>query len=153
MGPFAMPTAEKALQSGQTRPIPCWRIAAANLLTQEIQADFCHHPFAQGAVESILPPAALHALGCQRTFPCCPASVHCIASRIARRMAVLSSSCKAHPNKSAVTVGRAVAAVVQRRLCCCNSCFMRFCAQLDVPTRLIQAQHLLRTPVRDFAGW
>ncbi len=125
MGPFAMPHAEKALQAGQTRPILCWRIAASNLLTQEIQADFCHHPFAQGTVASILPPPALYALGCQQTFPCYPASVHCIASRIARRMAVPSSSCKAHPNKSAVIVGRAVAAVVQRKVCCCNSCFIR----------------------------
>jgi hypothetical protein len=89
MGPFAMPNAEKALQSGQTRPIPCWRIAASNLLTQEIQADFCHHPFAQGTVESILPPAALHALGCQQTFPCCLLSaLHRITHRQANGRAL-----------------------------------------------------------------
>jgi len=44
-------------------------------------------------------------------------------------------------------VGGAVAAVVHRRLCCFKSCLMRFCAQLDVPTCLIQAQDLLGAPV------
>jgi hypothetical protein len=75
-----------------------------------------------------------------------------IASRIARRTALLSSSSKAHPSNSTVSVGWAVAAVVQRRRCCWSNCLMRFCAQFDVPARLIQAQHLLAGPLLAWQG-
>jgi hypothetical protein len=41
--------------------------------------------------------------------------VQLIASAIARRTALLSSSSKEEPSNKAVSVGRAVAAVVQRK--------------------------------------
>jgi hypothetical protein len=81
---------------------------------------------------------------------CCSASGGCvqlIASAIARRTALLSSSSQAQPSNKAVSVGRAVAAVVQRKRGCLSRCLMRFCEQLDVPPPLIQAQHLLVRPL------
>jgi hypothetical protein len=92
MGPVAMANAEKTLQPWQTRAIACGRIVASNLLAQEIHADFCYHPFTQRAVAPILPPGRWRGLVLLLTLLGCLASVQCIASRIARRMAVLSSS-------------------------------------------------------------
>jgi len=82
MGPFAMSNAEKSLQTRQTRARARCCIVTSKLLAQEIHADFCHHPFTQGAVASILPPASLHSLVLHRVLPfCLLRAVHGIAHR------------------------------------------------------------------------
>jgi hypothetical protein len=70
-----------------------------------------------------------------------------MASLIASRTAALSSSNKAQPSNSRGMVDLAVAAVLHRRCCRWSNCLMRFCEQFTMPTRLIQTQDLLVTPV------
>jgi len=60
---LAVPTAQKALQTWQTRVKVLACVAASDLLTQEIEAGACEPPFTERTSEILLPPGVAEAGG------------------------------------------------------------------------------------------
>ena len=141
-----MADAEKPVQARQAGAIARCGITTSKLLAQEIDADFCHHPFTQRTVAPILPPGG--ARGRVRLLTllgCLLSAVHRITHRQADGRALFFQQSPSQQESGDRWQGglrcfTAQALVLQKL-------FDPLEDELDVPTRLIQAQHLLVTPL------
>ncbi len=139
MGPLAMADAEEALQTGYTPSKPCGRLAASYLLAEEIQAHFCQHPFAQRTLISLLAPRGLLSLGWLLR------AVHCLAQRQANGAAFFFYQRPSQQQRRQRGLGGGRGRTAQ--LVHLKQLFDAFEEQFDVPACLIQAQHVLVTPL------
>src|SRR5258708_35036258 len=151
MGRLAMPRAEKPLQAGQTHPVARGAVAATKLLAEEIDTDFCQQPLTERTILSGLP---------ARTRPdhWLPLGLLCSQLRTVHRLthgqphgtAFLFQQGPPQQERRQRRLGRGRRRAAQAVLL--EQLFDAFEDQLDMPARLIQAQHLLVGPLLAWQG-